>query len=70
MGIGWQISLCFDYGLLYLLLLRSHETSKSWGRGAFLHNVIMASQNHNATLCKEAWVKKLLAQVAQRTCFF
>ena len=31
MGIGWQISLCFDYGLLYLLLLRSHETSKSWG---------------------------------------
>jgi hypothetical protein len=24
---------------------------------AFLHNVIMAAQHHNATLCKEAWGK-------------
>jgi hypothetical protein len=25
--------------------------------------------NYNATLCKEAWEKKVLAQVAKRTCF-
>jgi hypothetical protein len=34
---------------------------------AFLHNVIMAAQHHNATLCKEAWEKKLPAQVTQCT---
>jgi len=31
------------------------------GVAAFLHNVIMAAQHHNATLCKEALEKKLLA---------
>ena len=36
---------------------------------AFLHNVIMAAQHHNATLCKEAWEKKLPAQVTECTCY-
>ena len=51
------------------------------GVAAFLHNVIIVHprfslvagcflMHYNATLCKEAWVKKLLAQVAKRTCFF
>jgi hypothetical protein len=51
------------------------------GGAAFLHNVIIVHarfsivagccfMHYNATLCKEAWGKKLLAQVAKRTCFF
>jgi hypothetical protein len=51
------------------------------GVAAFLHNVVMAHDiacldagsffmSYNATLCKEAWEKKLLAQVAKRKCFF
>jgi len=51
------------------------------GVAAFLHNVIIVHpftcivagcffMHYNATLCKEAWEKKLLAQVAKRTCFF
>jgi len=50
------------------------------GVAAFLHNVIIVHplfsleagcffMHYNATLCKEAWGKKLLAQVAKRTCF-
>jgi hypothetical protein len=48
------------------------------GVAAFLHNVVMAHDiacldagsffmSYNATLCKEAWEKKLLAQVTQCT---
>jgi hypothetical protein len=51
------------------------------GVAAFLHNVIIVHpyisldagcffMHYNATLCKEAWEKKLLAQVAKRKCFF
>jgi hypothetical protein len=51
------------------------------GVAAFLHNVIIVHplislvagtffMHYNATLCKEALGKKLLAQVAKRTCFF
>ena len=51
------------------------------GVAAFLHNVIIVHpiislvaecffMHYNATLCKEAWGIKLLAQVAKRTCFF
>jgi hypothetical protein len=51
------------------------------GVAAFLHNVIIVHpyisleaeyffMHYNATLCKEAWGKKLLAQVAKHTCFF
>jgi hypothetical protein len=51
------------------------------GVAAFLHNVIIGHpifslvvgwffMHYNATLCKEALGKKLLAQVAKRTCFF
>jgi hypothetical protein len=50
------------------------------GVAAFLHNVIIVHtiislvagsffMHYNATLCKEALGKKLLAQVAKRTCF-
>lgn len=39
------------------------------GCAAFLHNVIIAAQHYNATLCKEAWEKKLPAQVTQCTCY-
>ena len=55
-------------------------TGKCVGCAAFLHNVVivhpMASivagcffMSYNATLCKEAWEKKLLAQVTQCTCY-
>ena len=40
-----------------------------WGCAAFLHNVIIAAQHYNATLCKEAWGKKLPAQVTECTCY-
>ncbi|WP_333601313.1 hypothetical protein, partial [Flavobacterium sp.] len=47
---------------------------------AFLHNVVIVHDlvskdagnffmNYNATLCKEAWEKKIPAQVTQCTCY-
>ena len=55
--------------------------ARALGVAAFLHNVIIVHPyisleigcffiHYNATLCKEAWGKKLLARVAKRTCFF
>jgi len=55
--------------------------ARALGVAAFLHNVIIVHplisleagcffMHYNATLCKEAWGKKLLARVAKRTCFF
>ena len=56
------------------------QTTSALGVAAFLHNVIIVHpkfslgvgcflMHYNATLCKEALGKKLLAQVAKRTCF-
>ena len=36
---------------------------------AFLHNVIIVAPHYNATLCKKALGKNLVAQVTQCTCF-
>jgi hypothetical protein len=55
--------------------------ARALGVAAFLHNVIIVHplisleagcffMHYNATLCKEALGKKLLAQVAKRTYFF
>ena len=55
-------------------------TASCGGCAAFLHNVVIVHpfasivvgsffMNYNATLCKEAWEKKLPAQVTECTCY-
>lgn len=67
-GEGWF----FDCWVMRREQLKScpRATAYCAGCAAFLHNVIMAAQHHNATLCKEALEKKLLAQVTQCKSFW
>ena len=44
----------FNMDGMFAVTLRRDQAH---GESGFLHNVTMASQNHNATLCKEVWGK-------------
>ena len=80
-GEGWSFLLQAGARKQLKMLSWSHWQARWVWRLFYINDIIASLQkpkkqyksfvmNYNTQLCNTAWGKKLLAQVAKRTCFF